>query len=132
MPGVFFDSNVLLYLLSADATRADRAEALLARGGHISVQVLNEFASVATRKLGMTLIEVREVLVTVRALCTVHPVTTELHDAALDLTSRSRTRFYDALILAAALHADCRTLYSEDMQHGQRIDGRLTITNPFR
>ena len=72
MPGVFFDSNVLLYLLSADATRADRAEALLARGGHISVQVLNEFASVATRKLGMTLIEVREVLATVRALCTVY------------------------------------------------------------
>ena len=50
----FFDTNVLLYLLSKDAAKADRAEALLATGGIVSVQVLNEFASVATRKLAMT------------------------------------------------------------------------------
>ena len=50
----FFDTNVVLYLFSADAAKADRAEALLAAGGLISVQVLNEFAAVARHKLGMT------------------------------------------------------------------------------
>jgi predicted nucleic acid-binding protein len=63
----FFDTNVLLYLLSKDATKADRAEELLASGGVVSVQVLNEFASVATRKLAMTIPEIREILSTIRA-----------------------------------------------------------------
>ena len=59
----FFDTNVLLYLLSTDGARADRAEALLASGGTISVQVLNEFASVASRKLAMSISEIREILI---------------------------------------------------------------------
>ena len=56
----FFDTNVVLYLLSADTAKADRAEELLARGGTISVQVLNEFVAVASRKLRMSWIEMRE------------------------------------------------------------------------
>ncbi len=63
----FFDTNVLLYVLSADATKANQAETLLASGGTISVQVLNEMASVASRKLGMPVAEIREVLAVVRA-----------------------------------------------------------------
>ena len=59
---VFHDTNVLLYLMSADTAKADRAEALLARGGCISVQVLNEFASVASRKLAMPWSEIEETL----------------------------------------------------------------------
>ena len=70
----FFDTNVLLYLLSGDASKADRAENLVAAGGVISVQVLNEFASVASRKLGMSWAEIREVLETVRAVCRVEPI----------------------------------------------------------
>lgn len=58
----FFDTNILLYLLSAEATKADRAEELLSKGGIISVQVLNEFASAAARKLGMSWAEIRDVL----------------------------------------------------------------------
>jgi predicted nucleic acid-binding protein len=65
----FFDTNVLPYLLSGDASKADRAEALVAAGGIISVQVLNEFASVASRKLGMSWPEILEVLETIRAVC---------------------------------------------------------------
>ena len=75
----FFDTNVLLYLLSADTTKADRAEELLAIGGTISVQVLNEFVAVASRKLRMSWIEVREVLAQIRAVCAVEPVTVETH-----------------------------------------------------
>lgn len=62
----FFDTNVLLYLLSADTAKADRAEIELSRGGVLSVQVLNEFASVASRKLTMSITEIREMLATIR------------------------------------------------------------------
>lgn len=129
---VFFDTNVLLYLLSADAAKADRAEELVASGGVISVQVLNEFASVAARKLGMSHAEVRDALEPIRALCVVTPLTVEIHDRAIQLAERYGYSIYDALIVAAALEADCDTLYSEDLQHGQVIDGGLVISNPFK
>lgn len=128
---VFFDTNVLLYLLSDDPTKADRAELLISRGGVVSVQVLNEFVSVATRKLSMTVPEVREILSTVRALCEVAPLTIETHDLALDFAERYHLSIFDTLIVAAAVQAKCRILYSEDMQHDQKIDG-LTIRNPFK
>lgn len=126
----FFDTNVLLYLLSADAARADRAEALLAGGGHISVQVLNEFAAVSARKLEMPWADVREVLATVRAVCVTHPLTLDTHDRALSICERYQVSFYDACIVAAALIAGCELLYSEDLQHGQLIE-QLEIRNPF-
>ena len=126
----FFDTNVLLYLLSADSAKADRAEALMAKGGVVSVQVLNEFASVATRKLAMTFGEIREILATVRAVCPVRPLDIETHELALDLAERHRFSVYDSLILAAALRAGCATLYTEDLQDGQTIE-TLTIRNPF-
>ncbi|TAK56377.1 MAG: PIN domain-containing protein [Gammaproteobacteria bacterium] len=127
----FFDTNVLLYLLSADTSRADRVEELLERPGVISVQVLNEFAAVASRKLRLSWAEIREVLAAVRGVCRTEPVTTEDHDRAVDLAARYRFSFYDSVILATALRAGCTTLYSEDMKHRQRIDGRLSIINPF-
>ncbi len=84
---VFLDTNVLLYLVSGDSEKADRAENLLASGGTINVQVLNEFASVAIRKLGMQLSAVREILTTVRAICTVNALDADTHDLGLDLSS---------------------------------------------
>lgn len=130
--GRFFDTNVLLYLLSGDSRKADAAEAALAGGGILSVQVLNEFASVATRKLGLTLAEVREVLGAVRAACTVVPLTLAMHERGLGLSGRWGFSLYDAMIVAAALESDCTQLLSEDLQHGQIIDKRLQILNPFR
>lgn len=132
MAKVFFDTNVLLYLLSADDSRADRAEALLAEGGTISVQVLNEFASVASRKRAMTHAEIREALAPIRALCVVIPLTLDIHEHALQLAERYGFSIYDALIVSAALDAGCDTLHTEDLQDGQIIDGVLTINNPFR
>jgi len=128
----FFDTNVLLYLLSSDAFRADHAERELSAGGVISVQVLNEFASVAWRKLGMSVAEIREVLATIRAVCTVVPISEEVHDLGLQLIEKYRLSLYDAMIVAAALLAGCKTLFSEDMQHGQIFEGSLQIGNPFR
>ena len=126
----FFDTNVLLYLLSKDATKADRSEALLASGGVVSVQVLNEFASVASRKLAMTIVEIREILSTIRAACAVMPLDIETHDLGLDIAERHRFSIYDALIVAAAMRAGCAILYTEDLQQGQVIE-KLQIRNPF-
>jgi len=127
----FFDTNVLLYLLSGDTAKADRAEELVALGGTISVQVLNEFVAVAARKLRMPITEIREVLAPIRAVCAVVPITLETHDAALTISERYGLSIYDSLIVSAALLAGCRTLHSEDMQHGQVIKRQLTIRNPF-
>ena len=127
----FFDTNVVLYLLSADTAKADRAEDLLVLGGTISVQVLNEFVAVASRKLRMPLAEIREVLDPVRAVCKVEPLTIDTHERALAIAERHGLSLYDALIVSAALLAGCKTLHTEDLQHGQVIDGQLTIRNPF-
>jgi predicted nucleic acid-binding protein len=126
----FFDTNVLLYLVSGDATKADRAEQLLAGGGSISVQVLNEFASVAVGKYAVEFAKIREVLSAIRLVCSVQPLEVETHELGLKLAERYRYSVYDSMILAAALRAGCSTLFSEDFQNGQKIDG-LTIRNPF-
>lgn len=127
----FFDTSVLLYLLSPDERKANRAEELLEGEGVISVQVLNEFTSVATGKLKMPSSEIREVLSTVRAVCRTEPLTIDDHDQAVLISERYGFSFYDSVIVASALRADCRILYCEDLQHGQIIDRRLTIINPF-
>jgi predicted nucleic acid-binding protein len=79
----------------------------------------------------MSIAEVREVLNTVRAICRVDSLTVEIHDQGLDIAERYRFSLYDSMIVASALCGECSTLYSEDLQHHQRIDDQLTIINPF-
>ncbi len=128
----FFDTSVLIYLLSSESKKADRMEALLADSGVISVQVLNEFTNVASRKFDMSLADIREFLDTVRNVCRTEPVTVEDHDRALEVKERYKFAFYDSVIAASALRADCRILYSEDLQHGQIIERKLKVINPFQ
>ena len=130
MGRVFFDTNVVLYLLSADERKADRAEALLAEGGVVSVQVLNEAASVCRRKLKLPWPEVRELLNAVKACCEVMPLALDTHQRALDLAERYQLSLYDALICAAAQNADVAVLYTEDLQDGLVLGG-LRVHNPF-
>jgi predicted nucleic acid-binding protein len=132
MPGDFFDSNILLYVASGDDVKADRAEGLLAAGGVISVQVLNEITSVARRKMRLSWSQAREFLRLVRSFLEVRPVTIEIHEAGLDYAERYGLGLYDAFIVAAAIEAGCETLWSEDMHDGLLIDGKLRIINPFR
>ena len=127
----FFDTSVLLYLLSDDTDKADRIETLLSARGIVSVQVLNEFAVVALRKLKMPLNQVREILDTIRAVCAVEPLTIETHDRGLAVCERYRFSLYDSMLVAAALISGATILYSEDLQHGQVIDNQLRVTNPF-
>lgn len=128
---LFFDTNIPLYLLSEDKLKADRAEEILGWGGVISVQVLNEFASVAKRKLKMSYPEIREILSVIRAVCEIKPLTIEIHEQGLTIAEQFGFSLYDSLIISAALQADCTIVYSEDMQHGQNINGQLLILNPF-
>ena len=128
----FFDTNVLVYIVGEKDGRTSVAEALVAGGGVVSVQALNELASVSRRKLGMTWEEVGTALGAIRTLCpSPVPLTIETHDAGLRIATQYGYHISDALVAAAALEADCTTLYSEDMHDGQVIDGRLTIRNPF-
>ena|SRR5271157_200202 len=132
MSGDFFDTNVLLYLLSEDTEKADRAEALVRRGGGISVQVLNEAASVMRRKLRMRWRETREFLALIRGLLDVAPLTAETHDLGLEFAERYGLSIYDSMIAAAAALNGCARLWSQDMQHGMRIGEGLRVENPFR
>lgn len=131
MPGSFFDTNVLLYLASAHAVKADLAEQRVGEGGTISVQVLNEIANVARRKMAMSWAETRAFLSLIRGLLAVRPITQDTHETGLALAERYGLSIYDAMIAAAALEADCDTLWSEDMQDGMVLDGRLRVVNPF-
>jgi predicted nucleic acid-binding protein len=128
----FLDTNILVYALARDDARAATAERLLLAGGRVSVQVLNEFASVARRKLAMPWPDVRAALADLRRLCG-DPIAIDvaLHEAGLALAERHGLNLYDALIVAAARAARCDVLYSEDMQDGRRFDGGLRIENPF-
>lgn len=127
----FVDTNVLLYLISADEAKADRAEQCLAAGIVISVQVLNEFASVARRKQGLSWDELPRVLGPIAALSDVKDLTLATHRRGLALARRYQLGIYDAMIASAALEAGCTTLLSEDFQAGQIFDGQLTVLNPF-
>ena len=131
-PRPFVDTNVLLYLIAEDETKAARAEAVLAGRIVISVQVLNEFANVARRKHGMGWAALTQALAGIRHFAEVRSLDLTTHERALKLGQRYQLSVYDALIAAAAMQAGCSTLISEDFQAGQVLDGRLTIANPFQ
>ena len=126
----FLDSKILVYAFTADP-RAAVAQGLLERGGIISVQGLNEFTSMARRKLTMTWAEVLESLAAIRTLCdTILPIDIETHAEGLRIAEYYGYAMFDTLIIASALRANCNTLWSEDMQDGIVIDGRLHTPTP--
>ena len=127
----FFDTNLLLYLFSSSAEKADTVENLLSEGGTISVQVLNEFATVGRRKLQMTFAEISETVDTLIQTLNVVPLTLDIHQRGLQLAERYGYSVYDAMILAAALASGCTQLLTEDLQHQQRVESILDIINPF-
>jgi predicted nucleic acid-binding protein len=128
----FLDTNVLIYAFAEADPRSATAEALVAAGGMISVQVLNEFANVSRRKLGWDWAAIERALDALTALLDPPiPVTVELHHAAIRLARDGGFGLYDALIVAAAISARCDVLFSEDMADGRSVGG-VTIRNPFK
>ena len=132
MERAFFDTNVILYFFGEAGQNTRVAERLLQEGGVVSVQVLNEFLSVAVRKLKMNWSRARSARDETLFFCpNPVPLTLQTHRSATEIVARYGYNIYDAMILAAAMQAGCTTVYTEDMQHGQTV-GTLKIENPFR
>ncbi len=130
----FVDTNVWVYALTtADEQRQHKAGNLLRSLDKpwINGQVLREFGRVVLQKHGVGEMAFRELVPAIIQSCRLAPDTM----SAVLLASRLRERYgfgyWDSLIAAAALDAGCDTLLTEDMQHGQVIEGRLTLVNPF-
>ncbi len=127
----FFDTNIMVYAVSGDPTRESIANTLLARRGTISVQVLNEFISVSRKKHSRGWSEVKRALDAVKVVCDVVSVSPDTQAFAVSVAESTGINIYDACIVAAAELAGCDVLYTEDLNHGQRI-GRVEIRNPFK
>lgn len=127
----FFDTNILIYAFASNDPRSAHAESLIAEGGIIGVQVLNEFTNVTRRKLRWPWEQIEASLAVVEELFSpVAPLTPAIHTRAVALARARELSVYDALIVAAAQDAGCGLLFSEDLQHGQKF-GTLTVENPF-
>ncbi len=128
---VFLDTCVVVYAFVANDSRQAKSLEILADGGVISVQVLNELANTCRRKLLMDWDETVGALEGVKLCCqNPVPLTMSVHEEGVRLARRLGFSVYDGLILAAAIEAGCTTLYTEDLQHGQVVEG-VRIENPF-
>jgi predicted nucleic acid-binding protein len=134
----FLDTNVFVYSFDSGApAKREKAlglirEAVRAGAGVVSYQVVQEFFNVALRRFAepMRVDEAQQYLTVVfRPLVAVES-SLSLARHALHLRSRFSLAWHDALIVAAALEARCGVLYSEDLQHGLKVEG-LCIENPF-
>ncbi len=128
---VFIDTNIVIYSLGANSAKAAQTAPLFAHHPVISTQVLSETANVALKKLAMPLSETSKLLAMLEATCKVEIITPATIQRALDIAARYGFSWFDSLIVASALDAGCDLLYTEDLQHGQLIEGKLTVTNPF-
>jgi predicted nucleic acid-binding protein len=135
----FLDTNIFIYSLDATVpAKARRATSLIREGldtgnGIVSYQVVQEFFNVSLRGFAkpMSVFAAEEYLnTTFRPLLAVHS-SPALFISALQIYAQHHFSWYDSFIVAAAKEAGCSVLYSEDMEHGQRI-GELRMENPFR
>jgi len=134
----FLDTNIFAY--AAHPARSSKTAVALklieggleSGNGIVSYQVVQEFFNLAFRKFPkpMSAFDAEEFLDTaLRPLLAVHS-SPALYVSALQIYRHHHFSWYDSLIVAAAQQAECSILYTEDMQHGRRIDD-LTIENPF-
>ncbi len=133
---VFVDTNIWVYSLTLSDDRrhelARRWLAMLQSRPRINGQVVREVGRILNVKAKVGEAEIRQAIGQLYVACHVVPDSLEVYLLASRLRDVHAFNYWDSLIVAAALEAGCATLYTEDMQHGQVIDGRLTIINPFR
>ncbi len=135
----FLDTNILVYLFdTSEPAKRQKAKGLFSdlrhKGlGYISTQVINEFVVIVSQKIThpIPFDRVKDKVVFLQNGLHISPLSLDTSLRAIDLKQRYKYSFWDALILASALENQCSLLYSEDMQHGQVIEGTLTIRNPF-
>ncbi len=126
----FCDTNVILEMLGSEAHKREVALALFDKGPVLSTQVLSECSNVCLRKFKFSSSFIKNFLMELTIGTHLVPVDMEAIQKAVDINTRYHFSFYDCLIIAAAILSGCDTLYSEDMHHGQVIEG-VKITNPF-
>lgn len=131
MPREFVDTNILVYAFSTDPKSAVAAS-ILKLNCETSIQGLNEFVSVARRKLGMDWNDLDQALNAIQILFRqIHPIDNDTHRRAVALARRYDFHIYDALMISSALASGCETFYSEDLRHGMKVEKQLEIINPF-
>jgi len=127
----FLDTNIVLYTIGQDKLKMETARNLVAAIPFVSAQVINECVNVCLRKFGFSREQAYAFADNVMRRSNVLPLDEAVIRKSAEIAIRHQISNWDALIVAAALLADCDTLYSEDMQHGQVFEGSLTIINPF-
>ena len=132
---VFIDSNLFLYAFNdADMPKHQKAIEIITNrhcSNIISIQIINEVSNNMLKKLSFTNREVKAFVESCYGRYEVQPVTEEVFIKACDIRERYRISYYDSIVISSALVANCDYLYSEDMQHQQKIEDTLTIFNPF-
>ncbi|MBN2611213.1 MAG: PIN domain-containing protein [Bacteroidales bacterium] len=130
---VFLDTNILVYSYSAtDLVKQKIARKLVAENlSYISTQVLQELANTLTKKFGNTWKDTQKAVVESGKNNLLHVNNQDTIANACDIADKYQYSFYDSLIVSAAMSCNCTTLYSEDMQHGQMVENKLKIVNPF-
>ena len=129
---IFIDSNVLIYAFSKDRLKKEIAKRFIKNKGNISIQVLNEVANTLFRKSKLEPFIVKKSIELLIEYLEVYPIKITTINRVLALKQRYKYSYYDSLIIATALENNCSILYSEDMQDGQIIEGKLKIVNPFK
>lgn len=127
---VFADTNIVLYTIGQDARKASIARRIIAAQPKVSTQVINEATNVCLRKLNFTREQAYAFADEIMCRTDVLPVDESVTRKSAELAIRYQLSNWDALIVAVTVLANCETLYSEDFQHGQVIEG-VTIENPF-
>jgi len=132
---IFIDTNLWVYLYAKDPPEKYGQVRQLVIGQFeqiiISTQILGELYHVLTRKNLTTPAKAQTIVVEMATSFPVLDIDTAKVLQALDISARYQYSYWDSLVIAAALLADCQTLYSEDMQHQQVVNKKLQILNPF-
>jgi predicted nucleic acid-binding protein len=130
----FIDTNVLVYCYTNDEPEKQHKalEITNSPDTFISTQVLTELSNTLKRKFNLSWKEIEPVISEISSGFSVYVNKPATIERACRIADKYKYSFYDSLIIAAALSCNCKTLYSEDMQDGQKIEKKLTIVNPFK
>jgi predicted nucleic acid-binding protein len=132
-----FDTNIFIYALDIEAARANPqgreaiSRALIQQPAHLSVQLVNEFTNVARKRFKLDYDQIHSLVEGLGLVHEIAPISLQTSELARAIAAESGYSYYDSLMLAAALTKGCVTFYTEDMQHGHRLYGRMEIVNPF-
>lgn len=131
---IFVDSNIIIYAYSVDEPKkmTIARNILLSDETILSTQTINEFINVTTRKKMLNNVEILEVVDDLFRLFTIETIDQQVIQKALSIADKYHYSYFDSLMLASALQAECLILYSEDMQHNHVLEKKLKIINPFQ